>query len=499
MPTVNPFFVEGACNCNVCLSDREERARRLICEAPMPTIPPPPGFCVTIPVAAIYPRRRRGAAKRAYANAAAKTIAANQTFWAPKLCSGPAWGNTTFAERLYKEALSRAERCGTADLEYWMRAFFGRGVIAGGGTEGVCNCSSCRGRRRNAWGLLSFQANLRTEGYELLNGAVTPIQKRKQRSRLGRAIMAEHRTYCDGPDGATYRPRGAKGADARIVGIEVEFNKRPYNEDDDSYAVDAWRDSWAGASIHEDGSCGWEAVTPPIAGRKIDACVNELCAELSAYDTGCNDHCGLHVHVDARDVSWYDMRRFLGLYAKVEPLLFVLGGQSRIENGRYCGRFGAKAARAIAAEDWKGAIISAVLGVTEGREEMKVNGCHKKDAGRYRAVNLMPWMAGRAFRRPDTTIEFRLHEGTHDAQRIIPWAKLCAAMVEWAVTHTDSDLAALPKSPIRALLAVSPRSREYVAERLRSWRQETSVGYLAGVDRRMVSVKPGLWTMKGAA
>lgn len=115
----------------------------------------------------------------------------------------------------------------------------------------------------------------------------------------------------------------------RTVGVEWEFNSSVNDS-----GLNLWREKWKG-QLATDGSCGREAVTPPLAGDHIINCLTDL---GKAFETGkaeIDDRCGIHVHVDASDLSWRDMFRLLRTYAHVEPLLYLLGGEHRTQN-RYC-------------------------------------------------------------------------------------------------------------------------------------------------------------------
>lgn len=381
---------------------------------------------------------------------------------------------------------------------------------------GDCNCRDCIYSRRNHFNALKSLEN-RSEAINkavarLLNKASNPdIQAGKS---FRQSMRASFRSQDESTDDY-YRPNKAssawndpkaKGGAARLVGVEVE-----YNSDENGGAGD-WVETWPGAGIHEDGSCGWEAVTPPINGKYVSQCLTELCRELRANKAGCDSNCGLHVHVDARDMGWQDMRRFMLVWQKVEALMFVLGGQSRIANrGSYCVPCGEKFGKAAKAEDWKNAILDYAINnrmpsasrVAEGRRSV-LRGTDKKGGGRYKAVNIMPWIAGRAFKRPDTTIEFRLHMGSHDEKQVVPWVQLLQDLMTWCIMASDKDVQALPASAARCLAIISPRSKTWLVKRIGMWRRDTvaskktakTTGAGTMVPVRMVKVDPKAWTIK---
>lgn len=333
---------------------------------------------------------------------------------------------------------------------------------------GACNCFDCRHRRRDARRSLTVSANIQSalNFYGVRVGR--PRFNGRERMREDAAEVTEITSYVD---------MSAKLGAARLVGVEVEYNREM--NDEGEAAAEAWREVWPGASIHEDGSCGWEAVTPPMSGKYVSKCLTELMSDLTAYDAGCDANCGLHVHVDAKDVRWSDMFSFMSLYARLEPLLFVVAGQSRAKN-RYCKPMRKRFREVLAESDWgrrKQMLLSyLILGDIHGdaSDYIAKNGVHKKENGRYKAVNIMPWIAGRAFRRPDCTIEFRLHRGSHNAARVTAWARLCADIVDYATRHGESAIAALPRSPLRTLAIVSPDTKDFVLQCVKAYRRSTT-------------------------
>lgn len=274
---------------------------------------------------------------------------------------------------------------------------------------------------------------------------------------------------CEGhtcnPGAPWHAPKKSKFPSKRLAGVEWEYNDR--------VNLRAWAEKWRGG-IHTDGSCGWEAVTPPVAGDYIAQCLRELGRELNAH-TSANEDCGLHVHVDARDIRWSDMYRMLKLYSKLEPVLFILAGQERLKN-TYCAPCGDKYARAITTTDPKGSILGTTFGNTAklAREYVRGGPC-KKDGGRYKALNLVPWIVGRKKNAPDTTIEFRLGGNTLDAERVISWTHICVSIVDWVATHSDAELDKLPKSALRTLCQIAPTEAAWIMAEVREWRRNTAV------------------------
>lgn len=281
----------------------------------------------------------------------------------------------------------------------------------------------------------------------------------------------------------------------RLVGVEWEYNSCQFEQ------VETWADRWRGG-VHSDGSCGWEAVTAPLSGDYISQCLTGLGNAFQAGNAGSDDNCGIHVHVDAHDLSWRDMYRLLWVYSHVEPVLFLLAGQQRIQN-HYCRPCGRDYREALGPsllekfQDRKGKVLEVAFsadsnrlnyGYTARTYQRRTPG--KKDGGRYRALNICPWLAGRKEKKPDTTVEFRLHRNTLDAKRVIGWAQLCARLVEWSANATDKEAQELPKSALRALCQViAPDCAPWILNRVKGWRAD--LPKLGGNYPRRIHISEG--------
>lgn len=302
----------------------------------------------------------------------------------------------------------------------------------------------------------------------------------------------------------------------RLVGVEWEFNHRDGRAAPNVDPILKWASRWK-TEIHPDSSCGQEAVTPPIAGDQIRKCLRELASAFDGGDATCDRRCSIHVHVDARDVTWPDMMRLLTVYAKVEPALYLIAGQNRLAS-QYCRPCGEEYTKAMASQDRRGSVLGVAMGrpndTTRAYMRSRID---KKGGARYKGLNIMPWIAGRSKKSqietgvrtylvnvpgkkekqqkttsgrktvrtmaPDTTVEFRIHRNTHDPDRVTGWAMLCASIVDWVVKHTDDEAEALPASAMQALAIMAPNSKAFIVKRLLDWKYVTRRD--GGVKRRI--------------
>jgi hypothetical protein len=194
----------------------------------------------------------------------------------------------------------------------------------------------------------------------------------------------------------------------RRFGIEIEHaNSRGHHELATALATAGLTvDHNATGNYHSHGYAGWqvkydttirthadyhhkvELVSPPLTSGRDEEQVKTALAVVAP--TGrVNRSCGFHVHVEARDLNDVQLRRLEASFARWQEVLMSYVSASRRRN-RYC------------------APISS-----------------RRD--RYSALNLVPFAT-------KGTVEFRLHQGTLNANKILAFVKLCIYMVELAIT-----------------------------------------------------------------
>ncbi len=273
---------------------------------------------------------------------------------------------------------------------------------------------------------------------------------------------------------------------SRLVGVELEYNNL-----DNRSVLSKWSSKWR-AGDHEDGSCGREVVTAPIAGNHLVNCLTSLGVAMREAGATADDRCGIHVHVDASDYRWHDMYRLLWVYNKVEALLYLLAGQQRIDN-TYCKPCGTEYVSALSNIDRKGQILAVAYNTpAEDKYDPTVQGYHvvsasksarkyvrevkpgKKDGGRYRGLNILPWLVARRLKKPDNTVEFRIHRNSLDSNRVLGWAKVCARLVDFCAKTSDKEISNLPKSALKTLIMIAPDCKEWIIDRVKDWRKVTT-------------------------
>lgn len=231
---------------------------------------------------------------------------------------------------------------------------------------------------------------------------------------------------------------------------------------------------WGGSIVHDgsinpDGAAGgFEINTAPASGDKFVKQLQDIEEALVYGKARLNRNCGLHVHVDARDLSWDEVANVAETYTRCEDFLFGLVAPSRVTN-KFCRPVASKLATALnqyrrtiqgqyaeqpgEPNTWKKRFLEAMYGSLGSARDLRRE---KYVDARYWAFNIHTWM----YRK---TLEFRHHHGTLQASKIINWAMLCTNLVDkgaglWRPTANENG--ALAKE-----LAVSTGHLNWIAGR----------------------------------
>jgi hypothetical protein len=196
---------------------------------------------------------------------------------------------------------------------------------------------------------------------------------------------------------------------------------------------------WGGNIVY-DGTLpegGFEINTAPAGGDLYVRQVTDICNNLMKAGGTVSGHCGLHVHLDARDFNYNDIGRLIKVYAAIEPTLFSMVPTSRRTN-KYSIKCGEKLEFALKNSNLshiqlKESIVRAIYSSPDSisyRTEKRGAG---HGTGRYYALNLHSW-----FYRG--TIECRLFDGTIDKNEIIDWGVLWAKILDFSLHSSDDEI-----------------------------------------------------------
>lgn len=283
----------------------------------------------------------------------------------------------------------------------------------------------------------------------------------------------------------------------RMIGVELEINNCGVKNKGKklAQAIEKWKDS-----VVSDGSIGampdaFEINCMPSSGDLFLDHIREVTDGLAALEAKPNEKCGMHVHVDATDLKFWDLRRVIDLYAKVERAIYDLCHPRRLTSdyARICGNFykvggamaqkmknkaiaqvytnAAKTGEVVSPEKlerltptepqaFKHGLLAQLYNDGEsfetkgysGREkgeEIKALRKEKYHRNRYKSLNLHSFFLR-------GTIEFRHHEGVADYDTVTNFALVCAELISAAHRMSERQIAELPRNPRKALLAVLP-------------------------------------------
>ncbi len=258
-------------------------------------------------------------------------------------------------------------------------------------------------------------------------------------------------------------------------------------------------------AIVEDGSLpdsGWELNMNPSQGDVFVEHCNDIAKGLKIGEACVDSSCGMHCHVDARDYGWFDLFKLIKLYSIVENGMFSIVSPSR-KQGQYskpcrdlfssCSNF----------KTFKVDLMSALYDYSvpvKGKRKSQDGNSHiyftnynsgkahknshgspkvlaarseKYNGARYSALNIHSY-----FYRG--TIEFRHHQGTTQASKMIHWGRICAAVIDSATKMSLKEIANLNElTSFDALLSI-------LSDDLKTWAmpRKKDMEAVRGSDRR---------------
>jgi hypothetical protein len=191
-------------------------------------------------------------------------------------------------------------------------------------------------------------------------------------------------------------------------------------------------------SVHGNSGEEFEVVSPILSGQDGLDQVRKVATALAGAGAKVNKTCGLHVHVDAQDLSGADIINCVKRYAANESAIDGFMPKSRrAANNTYC-----QPMTYVAGLLERTALTSTarmVAGITSSNRYYKLNLC--------------------AFVRHGT-LEFRQHSGTVEAHKMINWIIFCVNFVETSrvqVVREESmgtDTSSMRKNAIEKKFAI---------------------------------------------
>lgn len=227
----------------------------------------------------------------------------------------------------------------------------------------------------------------------------------------------------------------------RKFGVEIEF-KGLDRTDAERALLDAGinvhvedynhntRSHW---KIVSDGSVhgGWELVSPPLSGNAGLDEVRKAATVMVEAGAFVDRQCGLHVHVDANDLSAATIVNLTERYARHEGEINKL-----VPSFRHACSW----ARSM------NTVASTVRGYLNNNPTATARAISEQIDSRYYKLNLQAYLR-------HGTIEFRQHSGTCDGTKIANWIVFCVTFVE------DSKVTVQTVAPV-APVQTAPASTE---------------------------------------
>lgn len=215
----------------------------------------------------------------------------------------------------------------------------------------------------------------------------------------------------------------------RTFGIEIEFfgctrqevanelNRKGincevqgYNHTDSSTTWKLVTDCSVTSAGTANGRGGNEIVSPILEGEDGLRQLKAVCDALATCNAKVDKTCGLHVHLDAADLSVQDWKNAILTYAKYQDAIDGIMPKSRRSN-TYCEKFGTYLKQKFEAASTLDEVV--------------------RVCGRYHVINTEAYLR-------HSTIEFRQHSGTTEYAKISSWVQMLMAMLQYAKSMKKS-------------------------------------------------------------
>lgn len=219
-------------------------------------------------------------------------------------------------------------------------------------------------------------------------------------------------------------------AELEVAGVKRKKGKKPVNAIINKYSAVVKRDG----SLPEG---GFEINMSPSNGDMWLAQSTDICNALAEQDAFVTKECGMHVHIDARDYNYADLRRLALFYSRFEGFLYDIVAANRRTN-TYCRPCGNYYRKVLTNMEKDGNFDRKMKGIIYG--ELDYDRAQRDrdgyDGSRYHALNLHAWFAHQ-------TVECRLHEGSIDAKTVSNWGMMWANILDYVKGHSDREIEAL--------------------------------------------------------
>lgn len=270
----------------------------------------------------------------------------------------------------------------------------------------------------------------------------------------------------------------------RFIGVEVEIayinNKN---------ILDKTVNKWNGEVGYDGSVSGREGLftdrkptnleikTAPTNGDRFIKQMLELGKAFQESKATTNNTCGLHVHIDARDLKEKELDKVLALWYKIEKPMFSIVSPRRIKSN-WCKPWKFKS---FNPEKIKESIAKKYYG-TNSCDDRDCDECNfkvKKSKSKFELVKEIKsgWLNLDRYASLNLnslekhgTLENRMHHGTTNVTNIMYWGMLNASMVDYAKENSLNKISSLRRG-LDSLLAIAPndKARDWIINRKENW------------------------------
>lgn len=179
-------------------------------------------------------------------------------------------------------------------------------------------------------------------------------------------------------------------------------------------------------------SLGWELVSPILSGIEGVNEVKTVVAALVEAGATVDKSCGLHVHVDANDLTAHSIVNVVKRYSAHETMIDKVVPSHR-RNNTYAGTT-TQVARTVET------YLNQYPRSTPAAVCERVN-------GRYYKLNLAAYLQ-------HGTVEFRQHSGSIDGTKIANWIQFCVVFVQDSIVTVRHTVPTPPPAPVQVPVQV---------------------------------------------
>lgn len=160
---------------------------------------------------------------------------------------------------------------------------------------------------------------------------------------------------------------------------------------------------------------GLEIVSPVLCGLDGIVQLQKVCEALNKAGAKVDRTCGLHIHLDARDLELKDWKNIIIFYYNYQDAIDMLLPKSRRgTRNSYCKRRSESELRDI-------------------QKAKTIDGLMSATWDRYKGVNTQSYLR-------HGTIEFRQHSGTIEFEKIVEWLQFCLAVINKCKSLKSLDI-----------------------------------------------------------